>query len=135
MSTSNKEYMAADLCGPYGGVASVATPGKGTSITAVAVTAVSSNTDLSDANHFGWSGYQDRFCRIVCDQACFYYWSDGAADTVSGAAVDGTNRQTQGDLLPSNYPREELPTGRYLVVQAAAPGTFRVSITNRTKGS
>lgn len=119
---------AEDLKGPFGDLLT----GNVTRITAIAVTTASAVKDPSDSSHFNSQEYQSRFVRIICDQAVTYFWSNNAAATVSDTAVDGTSRGQQGDQLPANTPREEMPTGRYFVAKAAAAGTVRLCIVDRT---
>lgn len=119
---------AEDLKGPFGDVLT----GNVTRITAIAVGTASAVKDPSDSSHFNSQEYQSRFVRLVCDQAVTYFWSNNASAVVSDTAVDGTNRGQQGDQLPANTPREEVPTGRYFVSKAAAAGTVRISIVDRT---
>lgn len=119
---------AEDLKGPKGDI-----PATGESfITAVAAADAAAHVvDLSDANHFAGTSYQSRFCRIICDQNLFYFWTNNPAAVADKTAVDGTNRGRQTDELIANVPREEIPTGRYLAYQAAAAGTIRVSVVDR----
>lgn len=120
---------AEDLKGPTGDI-----PATGESfITAVAVAdALTHVVDLSDANHFNGTSYsKGRFCRVICDQNLFYFWTNNPSAIVDKTAVDGTNRGRQSDMLPANVAREEMPTGRYLAHQAAAAGTIRVCVVDR----
>lgn len=121
---------AEDLKGPLGDLSSAGE----TFITAVAAADTAAHVvDLSDANHFNGTSYQSRFCRIICDQNLFYFWTNNASAAVDKTAVDGTNRGRQADELIANIPREEMPTGRYLAYQAAAAATIRISVVDRLK--
>lgn len=119
---------AADLRGPYGGAAN---KDGSREIAVVTLNGSSQNIDLSGANYFNSSNYQERFVRLFCDTALVYYWSNSASDTVSDTAADGTGQSTQGDALGANERREECPAGRYLVVKGTNLKLLRLSITNQ----
>ena len=119
------EQDAADLRGPRGGTA-LSDGTRQLAVTAVTTSSVAK--DLESSTFFNGQHYQSRFVRLICDQNVFYFWSNESGATVSDTAADATTPNQQGDMLPANTPREEVPAGRYLIVKAAAAGTLRMSI-------
>lgn len=132
---SGKEYMAADVRGPFGGTDATG-DSKGTQIAVISASGSSQSLDMSSSTYFGGTRYQGDFVRIVSSATLYYFWSEQASETVDETATGSTNRARQCDMLPANMPREEIPAGRYLHIKTSASGTVRVSIVNTvTRGA
>jgi hypothetical protein len=158
---SEKQYMAADLRGPLNVWQSSATaiatamfgcpspsgiavvPRQEPQILAVNVASgVSQQIDLSPSGGFGPSGgstgswfgsslYQEKFVRMI-PESCgdtWYAWAAATGTQIDKNATGGATGVCA--FLPSKVSTDELPAGRYLNLQPANSGIFRIWITNR----
>jgi hypothetical protein len=133
--SSDKEYMAADLRGPY----TVNTPtgphGFRPPLTAICVcslgaSGVAQQFDLQATGMFGGDHYRGRFVRMISETAgdLWYAWAG-----VTGAIVDHTvagGGTGACAYLPALTPTDELPSGQFLVIQARGQGVVRIWLTS-----
>ena len=137
--SSEKEYKAADLRGPFNAFSAVpfvGQPNGGTKAEIVAINiagTTSTSYDLASSTYFNGDHYQDRFVRIISESAgnFWYYWSSVNGDTVDKTATG--QGATVAGYWPSATPLDEMPGGRYLVIQAQQAWLIRVWISNRTR--
>lgn len=135
--------MAADLRGPSLTWRSTATgsasgarnnPLPGCEIVALSLSAsgVSQQFDLSASGMFGNDAYVDRFVRIISESAgnIWYGWARATGLLVDKNATGGGTGVA--GFLASGDKSDELPAGRYIVIQPTAVGIVRIWITNST---
>jgi len=144
---SEKEYAAADLRGPVNTWVSTATgmvpsgtnqppranPLPNCEIVALLCSSgVSQQFDLQATGFFGGSQYQGKFVRMISESAgaVHYAWATSTGCSIDRTATGGATGVSA--WLSSGTPTDELPGGRYLLIQPASTGVFRVWITNRT---
>lgn len=141
--SSHKEYLSADLRGPHLTWRSTATgaatgvrnnPLPGCEIVALSLSAsgVSQQFDLQATGFFGTEKYLDRFVRIISESAgnIWYGWSSATGLLVDKNATGGGTGVS--GFLASGDKSDELPAGRYIVIQPTAVGIVRIWITNST---
>lgn len=141
--SSHKEYLAADLRGPHltwrstgtGAASGVrAEPLPGCEIVALNLTAsgVFQQFDLQATGFFGTDKYMNRFVRIVSESAgnIWYGWANATGLIVDKNATGGGTGVA--GFLASGDTSDELPAGRYIVIQPTGVGIVRVWITNGT---
>jgi hypothetical protein len=150
--SSEKEYMAADLRGPLNTWVSTATsmmatgasPPGGAALTVrdqplpacqivalVVASGVSQQFDLQATGFFGSTAYLGRFIRAV-PESCgdtWYAWASATGTSIDKNATGGATGVAA--FIPSKTYSDELPAGRYLLLQPTNAGVFRLWITNR----
>lgn len=130
MSTT-REFQAADIKGPFNAISKIPRE-QGTEVIVINVADAASHVyDVSSATYFNSTRYQSRFVRIISEGAgdIWYYWSSVNTDTVSKTATDNTAGTVPG-YLPSKVYSDEVPSGQYLVMQAAQAGIVRIWISS-----
>lgn len=144
---SEKEYLAADLRGPLNTWISTATglvptgtipiprnkPLPACDIVALVVpSGVSKQFDLQATGFFGGAHYHTRFIRMIPESSgdIYYAWAVATGTTIDKNATGGATGVCA--FLPSKTYTDELPAGRFLVIQPSTSGVVRLWITNRT---
>lgn len=132
--SSEKQYMAADLRGPQNVWIPTGRPipNPECEIVALNLTAsgVSQVFDMNGTGAFGGSRWQKKFLRMIPESTghIWYMWSS-ATGTVDNSKTGGQSGVAA--LLPSLTYTDELPAGRYLIIQPQGTGIVRVWVTNR----
>lgn len=144
---SDKQYLAADLRGPVNTWVSTATgmgaptgpnqvrarPLPSCEIVALLCSSgVSQQFDLQATGFFGDELYKEKFVRMIGETTgdVHYAWTTSTGCTIDRTATGGATGVSA--YLVSKTATDELPGGRFLVVQPATTGILRVWITNRT---
>lgn len=101
-------------------------------IAIVVADALTHSYDLESATYFNGQHYQDRICSIVGDGVkIYYFWAQDAGATVDKTATG--SGATVAALIPADTIKDEMPAGRYLIMQLSAAGTVYINIAQGTK--
>jgi len=144
---SEIEYQAADLRGPVNTWVSTAS-GMGAPtgpnqvrtralpsceiVALLCASGVSQQFDLQATGFFGDAMYSGKFVRMIGESTgdAHYAWATSTGCAIDRTATGGATGVAA--FLASRTATDELPGGRFLLVQPSTTGIFRVWITNRT---
>lgn len=129
--SSTREFQAADIKGPFNTKSKISGDGSPEMIVINAADAATHSYDLSSSTYFNNQKYQSRFVKLVSESAgdIWYFWSSVNTDSVDKTATDNTSGHV-GGYLASKIERDEVPSGQYLVMQAAQAGIVRIWISS-----
>ena len=120
---------------PSGNTKVISTLGRQICVLSVS-SGISQQIDLTASGHFGDDKYLSRFVRIVSETAgnFHYAWFQASGGIIDRTATTPGSGTGACAYVLSTDRIDELPAGRYFVVQPAATGIIRIWITNHVGG-
>lgn len=134
--SAEKVYMAADLRGPldvwHPTGAERPAPPECEIVSLAVASGVAQQFDMQASGFFGGTRFLKKFVRMTSETAgnAYYFWSAATGSVLNSSATGGGTGVCA--ILYSQTYTDELPAGRYLVVQPQNAGVIRVWITNRS---